>query len=82
MVKWHRLKVYPQEFNELLNGMKHFEFRINDRDFQLFDFLVLEEWNPETICYTGRCLTRSITSMLCNKFSLPENLVILSIEKV
>ncbi len=80
--RWHRLKVWPNEFKELLTGIKSFEFRKNNRDFQAYDYLVLEEWNQETKLYTGRCVAREITSTLSGKFGMPDGFIALSLRKV
>ena len=47
-------KVWPEYFQEILDGKKTFELRLNDFDIKEGDTLVLKEWNPETKDYTGR----------------------------
>ena len=51
-MKTHKLKTLPEYFNAQLNGMKKFEIRKNDRGFQCFDTIILQEWDGEK--YTGR----------------------------
>lgn len=50
----HQLKIWPQFFNETINGHKRFEIRRNDRDFKGGDFIQLKEWCPIENKYTGR----------------------------
>lgn len=50
----HDLKIHPEFFNEYLAGRKTFEIRKNDRDFQPGHLLVLREWDPVLLAYTGR----------------------------
>lgn len=42
----HHLKTYPECFQVAIDGLKLFELRKNDRDFQIGDLLILEEWQP------------------------------------
>lgn len=44
---WHVLKCWPDSFNAILGGEKTYEVRVNDRDYQLGDVLVLREYMPE-----------------------------------
>lgn len=50
----HHLKTWPEYFTEVICDLKRFEVRRDDRDFQVGDHLVLEEWDPATKQYTGR----------------------------
>ncbi len=53
-------KVWPQYFQEILDGKKTFELRLNDFDIAEGDTLVLKEWDPETKAYTGREFERKV----------------------
>jgi len=53
-------KIWPEYFQDVLNGKKTFELRLNDFDIAEGDTLVLKEWNPETKTYTGRELERKV----------------------
>lgn len=57
MAKTHELKTWPEYFNAIAKGEKTFEVRKNDRDFQVNDILVLQEYDPMTKKYTGVELT-------------------------
>ncbi len=45
-MKRHRLKTLPEFFDAVLSGVKTFEVRRDDRDFQVGDILCLEEYDP------------------------------------
>lgn len=56
----HCLKVVPPYFDALLDGSKTFEVRRNDRGFQRGDTLILREWEPTVLRWTGRELSRRV----------------------
>ena len=58
--KWHRLKVWPSYFRDIIKGIKTFEIRKDDRDFQIGDRLVLEEYLQNEGEYTGNVIIRFI----------------------
>lgn len=51
----HALKIHPEHFEEVLTGKKTFEVRENDRNYKTGDLLALNEYDPGTETYTGRC---------------------------
>lgn len=58
----HALKILPRYFDAVRNGCKTFELRKNDRDFQVGDYLALNEWDEDH--YTGRTELMEVTYML------------------
>ena len=78
-MKLHELKCWSGPFNEILSGKKKFEYRLNDRDYEIGDELNLCEWNIGT-GYTGREIKRKVTSILKAGFELPVGFCIMSIE--
>lgn len=60
----HKLKTWPEFFNPTAQLQKTFEFRRNDRDFQVGDLLWLQEWNRGSETYTGRSCLRAITYII------------------
>jgi hypothetical protein len=84
MATLHELKTWPEYFEEVKNGNKTFEFRDNDRDFEVNDLIILKEWKPNEHMphvgyYTGREITVKITYVLSEGFGLPYGKAILSI---
>lgn len=82
----HELKTWPDYFEAVTRGAKTFEVRVNDRDFELGDFLVLREWDPHDCDhpgggpgYTGR-VAQVRVNYLCD-IPNTENLVGMSITR-
>lgn len=63
-VKEHVLKTAPKFFDAVLQGVKPFEVRRNDRDYREGDVLVLREWYPGAHRYSGRELRRRVMYVL------------------
>jgi ParB family chromosome partitioning protein len=78
----HDLKCWIDPFEEIINGKKKFEFRLNDRNYEVGDELHLNEWDPILKKYTGRSTYQEVTSILRKGFGLPDGYCIMSIEKV
>lgn len=66
----HRLKTLQPFFGEVKERKKNFELRLNDRDYQVGDTVVLEEWTGKY--YTGNGVTRKIKYVLkdCPEYGL------------
>ncbi|HRI61220.1 MAG TPA: DUF3850 domain-containing protein, partial [Saprospiraceae bacterium] len=58
----HELKCVNPYFSEVFCGLKTFEVRKNDRDFQLDDNIILKEYENEQ--YTGDEVYATITYIL------------------
>lgn len=84
MNKEHKLKTWPEYFEKVLSGEKTFEFRKNDRGFQVGDILILEEYSPTLQEYTGRKLKVLVTYIFqpITTLVLPDGYCIMSIKKV
>lgn len=85
----HRLKIYPQYFQQIKHGNKNFEIRKNDRNYELYDEILLEEFVPkgynnnEEGYYTGQICHRKIVYIFKDEgFGLEKGYVILSLEKL
>jgi FtsP/CotA-like multicopper oxidase with cupredoxin domain len=77
----HRLKTWPVSWEHIRDGMKRFEFRKNDRNFQVGDIVVLREWDPFREVFTGRSMKMKITYILHGgQFEIPEGYCIFSIK--
>ena len=66
-IKEHRVKIFPSYFEAQVNNSKNFEIRKNDRNYQVGDLLLLEEYDPTTENYTGREVHCLITYMTAFK---------------
>jgi ASCH domain. len=76
----HELKIWPEYFDAIWEGLKTFEFRENDRGFNVGDEIVLRSWDPHVKDYTGDWLIRRVTYMLEGPaFGLPSGKAILAL---
>lgn len=74
----HNLKTLPKYFIDVKAGKKPFEVRKNDRNFQVGDTLILQEYDPET-GYSGRQMTCLVTYILDEPEYVKEGYVVLGI---
>jgi len=51
-------KIWPQYFELVKSGRKKYEFRLADFDVKEGDTLILKEWDPDKMDYTGREITK------------------------
>jgi ParB family transcriptional regulator, chromosome partitioning protein len=80
--KVHELKTAPSSFRPVVEGYKTFEFRRDDRGFDVGDILRLREWTPAG-SYTGRSIDVEVTYILCGPaFGVPRGYVVMAIEVV
>ena len=79
-MRYHILKTWPEYFAPIIQGKKKFEYRRNDRDYQVGDILYLREYDANAVpgAYTGRQATVKVTYILSDGFGLPEGHVIMS----
>jgi sRNA-binding regulator protein Hfq len=78
--KTHDIKAWPKPFQEMREGRKTAEFRINDRNYSVGDNLHVREWSPETGEYTGETIDRKITSLVIGgQFGIPEGYCVMSV---
>ena len=45
----HELKIWPQYYERVKEGLKTFEVRLDDRGFQVGDTVILKEFNPRPV---------------------------------
>jgi hypothetical protein len=72
----HELKTWAVYFREMEHGRKTFEYRKDDRNYQVGDTLVLHETSDDL--YTGRKLVREVIYIARGGF-IPEGYCIMSI---
>ncbi|ELW8194532.1 DUF3850 domain-containing protein [Yersinia enterocolitica] len=58
-MKTHDLKIRPEFFAPVRQGVKTAEVRLNDRDYMAGDLLILNEFNGDQ--YTGKIVIRQVT---------------------
>ena len=75
----HELKIYPGPFQDILEGLKRFEWRKYDRDFRDNDVLLLREWNPTKDEYTGSTQKVKVLQVYSGVFEIPSDYCIMSI---
>lgn len=64
MIKKHNVKIQPEYYKAVIAGMKTFELRKNDRNYEVGDTVCLEEHDGDE--FTGRYVTVTITYVLKN----------------
>lgn len=84
----HELKIWPEYFQAVQEGIKTHEIRVNDRDFHVGDVLVLLEWFPschtfgEGASYTGRKCEVEVTYITRGgQFGIRSDMVVMSIRR-
>ena len=76
----HKLKTWPNYFADVQSGKSNFQLRKNDRNFQVGDTLILEEFLPQDNTYTGRSYKVTVTTILSDFIGLEEGFVIMGIK--
>jgi ASC-1-like (ASCH) protein len=75
----HILKTTPEFFQAVKSGEKMFEARINDRNYQVGDMLILREWLPHMQQYSGEEEIRTVTYILDHEQYCAPGYVIMSL---
>lgn len=77
MSKIIELKIKPEYFVAVMQGNKTAELRLNDRDYQVNDIMILREFDGTK--YTGHSVCAKITHILTNcGFGLQDGYAMLS----
>lgn len=79
-MKEHKLKTWQPWFKDVCEGRKNFEFRFDDRGFEVGDSLILEEYDPRTKTFEGSTYRVEVTYMVRSCPGLPEGYCIMGIE--
>jgi hypothetical protein len=77
----HELKIHPEHYKDVLLGLKKVEVRKNDRNYQEYDILILNEYDPKTKKYTGCQVIRKVDFIVKNIEGLDPEYVVLQISK-
>lgn len=77
----HKLKTWPIYYKMIISGLKKFELRKNDRNFQVGDKLILQEYHPGLKSYTGNEIHVKVDYILHGpQFGLMEGFCAMSID--
>ena len=74
-MKTHELKIKPQYFKDVISGLKTFEVRKNDRNFEVGDIITLREF--ENGKFTGKSINVEIDYILNDEEYCKESYVVL-----
>jgi len=77
----HCLKTWPVYFAPIVEGIKTFDSRKNDRNFKVGDPLLLQEYDPKIEAYTGNEWRGEIVYILDNPDFVKKGFVILGIKE-
>lgn len=70
----HELRILSEYFNSVVDGIKTFEIRKDDRGYKVGDLLFLKEWDENGI-YTGRSIIKEVV-YLTNDAQKPSYVVL------
>ena len=77
----HDLKCWPEHFAAVRDGLKPFEVRKNDRDFQVGDTLRLWEFDPALALHTGKYIERAVSYVLAGgQFGVDPDHVVMGLQ--
>ncbi len=79
-MKVHELKIHPEHFREITLGLKTYEVRLNDRNFEVGDYILLREYYHEE--YQNNEIMVRIKHILADFEGLAENYVVLGLNEV
>jgi hypothetical protein len=78
----HHLKTWTPYFKDIKSGVKQFEVRRNDRDYQVGDTLILDDFNPITERHSGAWIPKLIIYKFDDIRFVKEGFVILGMEDI
>lgn len=80
-MKTHILKCWPEHFQNCRSGVKKFEIRLNDREYEVGDYLEQHEFESNGQVFTGEQDTYKVTHLLKGgQFGIEPGFVVMSIE--
>lgn len=82
-MKTHYLKTWSKYFKPVVSGEKTFEIRINDRNYQIGDILVLQEYDFDTQTYTGDAFRVIVAYIFYGgRFGIDDSMVVMAIKPI
>lgn len=79
-MKFHELKTFKTYFQDIQDGVKKFEVRLNDRGFKVGDALHLREFDGVSQTYTGREIHRRVTYILDDPRFVKDGFIVMGIK--
>ncbi|ELT8921902.1 DUF3850 domain-containing protein [Enterococcus faecalis] len=76
----HKLKINQEYFTPVLQGIKNFEIRFNDRNYSVGDTVLLREIESESKSYTGREIAVEI--IYITNYEQKEGFVVFGFKKI
>lgn len=76
----HNLKILPEYYKAVKQGLKTFEIRKNDRNFMVGDTITLQEYTPSNKYYTGNEISFRISYVINKEDYLQPGYVAFSIQ--
>jgi hypothetical protein len=76
---FHKLKCTNPFFQQTLKGQKNWELRKNDRNYQIGDWIILQEHAPESDEFSGNFIAGQIVNILQDSEGLKKGYCILYI---
>lgn len=76
----HDLKCIDPYFDEIVEGIKTFELRRDDREYQVGDVLILRHYYPKIDRYSGRFIIARVSYILRGETWLQPGYVAMSIQ--
>ncbi len=88
-MKRHELKTWPPYFQLMLDGLKRFEIRSDDRHFEVGDCLCLQEFEPDNTwathpngVFTGRTFEVKVDYILRDYHAIQRGFVVMSVTAI
>lgn len=76
----HVLKCWPAAYDATEAGTKLFEYRFDDRDYEMGDQLALLRWDPHLQLYTGRGTVMDVTYILRGRHGVPDGYCVMGLK--
>lgn len=78
----HKLKTINPYFEQMWQGVKMFDIRLNDRNFQPGDLIEFYEYNAQTDLYLNRSIITKIEKIINDPLFCKRKMVILLIKEI
>lgn len=79
-MSYHYIKCWPEFFESMIQGIKRFEYRKNDRNYTVGDQLVVREFLPEPEgLHTGRVATFQVLRVWDEIPDIPDGFCIMEV---